>query len=181
MGSPTDGELHWLPENGQAKTFISRMPPSEKRDWKAIYPQVWVRYVSRASQVLSVRRCWYECPSCVIDRFSSHRCVLLSDVEALFDMFKICLVIAEDRNHAEERGVDDCEMRSTRPTHVNESGCEHTQLSRLKESDASVSNSDWKEVRAMSESFESKYFLARPVTQTSVPPFSHMRLTSISD
>mmetsp|Transcript_41883 Transcript_41883/g.110939 ORF Transcript_41883/g.110939 Transcript_41883/m.110939 type:complete len:382 (-) Transcript_41883:128-1273(-) len=39
VGSPTDGELHWLPENGQAKTFISRMPPSEKREWKAIYPQ----------------------------------------------------------------------------------------------------------------------------------------------
>jgi len=38
LGTPAEAELHWLPENGSARSFLKKCTSAEKADWKKLYP-----------------------------------------------------------------------------------------------------------------------------------------------
>lgn len=38
MGTPTDSDLDWLPKKAAARTFIAKLPVSQKKEWLSLYP-----------------------------------------------------------------------------------------------------------------------------------------------
>jgi len=39
IGTPTEEDMNWLPTKSPARSFIKKIPPTTKQDWKAIYPK----------------------------------------------------------------------------------------------------------------------------------------------
>lgn len=39
LGSPTEDELHWLPQNGSARAFLKKCPPAPKASWHQVLTQ----------------------------------------------------------------------------------------------------------------------------------------------
>merc|ERR1740130_2201101 len=38
LGTPAEEDLHWLPENGTARSFLKKCPPCPKANWAKILP-----------------------------------------------------------------------------------------------------------------------------------------------
>jgi mitogen-activated protein kinase 1/3 len=39
IGTPTEADMEWLPAKSPARSFIKKIPPATKQEWKTIYPK----------------------------------------------------------------------------------------------------------------------------------------------